>query len=302
MCGRNVRRGKPRGTAVSPAHPASFHRRPGRVDGFALKRDRICLRLAADLSNIATLIASAIALLHRSGHVRAMSNAKAVPLLPDPSLGTIAQGARELIATARSRASASTAAASEWPCTRPNFARNPSSSTGDGRQRIPEIGNGGIATEQFLRSWVATRKALQSSNRSCRSVPASSLSEFPSMRRCWRPVMPCKAKERSNPRKRAPPVTLDSARLPMLLATTMRLSTLACARCNWSRAREPFDVHSGCCTQRRGDRRRRYIAGSTRERESTSAFAAWGDAENRLKEPKSKLGLDRTSCHRSLAN
>ena len=27
-----------------------------------------------------------------------------------------------------------------------------------------------------------------------------------------------------------------------------------------------------------------------------------GDAENRLKEPKSGLGLDRTSCHRSLAN
>ena len=89
---------------MSPAHSASFHRRPGRVDGIALKRDRIRLRLAADLSDVATLIALAIASLRRSGHVRAISNAKAVPLLPDPSLGTIAQEARELIATARSRA------------------------------------------------------------------------------------------------------------------------------------------------------------------------------------------------------
>ena len=211
MCGRHVRRGELRGTAVSPAHPASFHRRPGRVDGFTLKRDRIRLRLSADLSDVATLIASAIALLRRSGHVRTISNAKAVPLLPDPSLGTIAQEARELVATARSRVPANPSAASEWPCTRPNFARNPSSSAGDGRRRTPEIGNGDIATEQFIRSWVATRKALRSLNRSCRSVPASSLPEFPSMSHCWRPVMPCKAKERSNPRQRAPPVTLDSA-------------------------------------------------------------------------------------------
>ena len=193
MCGRHVRRGELRGTAVSPAHPASFHRRPGRVDGVALKRDRIRLRLAADLSDVATLIASAIALLRRSGHVRAISNAKAVPPLPDPSLGTIAPEARELVTTARSRVPANPSAASEWPCTRPNFARNPSSSAGDGRRRTPEIGNGGIATEQFIRSWVATRKALRSSNRSCRSVPASSLPEFPSMRRCWGPAMPCKA-------------------------------------------------------------------------------------------------------------
>lgn len=246
------------------------------MDGVALKRDRIRLRLAADLSDVATLRASAIALLRRSGHVRAISNAKAVPPLPDPSLGTIAPEARELVTTARSRVPANPSAASEWPCTRPNFARNPSSSAGDGRRRTPEIGNGGIATEQFIRSWVATRKALRSLNRSCRSVPASSLPEFPSMSHCWRPVMPCKAKERSNPRQRAPPVTLDSARLPTLSATTKRLSMLACARCNWSRAREPFDVHSGCCTKRRGDRRRRMTAGSTREREPTSAFAACG--------------------------
>lgn len=83
--------------------------------------------------------------------------------LPDPSLGTIAPEARELVATARSRAPANPSATSEWPCTRPNFARNPSSPTGDGRRRTPEIGNGGIATEQFIRSWVATRKASRSS-------------------------------------------------------------------------------------------------------------------------------------------
>lgn len=302
MFGRHSRRGDLRRTAVSPAHPASFHRRPGRVDGIALKRARIRLRLAADRSDVATLIASAIARLRRSGHARAVSNAKAVSPLPGPSRGTIAPEARELVATARSRAPANPSAASEWPCNRPNFARNPSSSAGDRRRRIPEIGNGGIATEQFIRSWVATRKALGSSNRSCRSVPASSLSEFPSMSHCG--GRPCCARQGSDR-------TLANERHRYLW-------TGQGPRCCWRQQSGSRRLHAqGATGAGRGSRSMctrdavRSVGGSKTPKDSwldsiTGIYerirCLRGDAENRLREFKAGLGLDRTSCHRFLAN
>lgn len=186
MYSHHVRRGELRGTAVSPAH------RPIPQAARSCGRDR-----SETGSNPSPLVGRPLqrrdthCLGHRVIALPAVSSAKAGHPLPDPSLGTIAPEARELIVTARSRAPANTAAASEWPCTRPNSARNPSSSAGDGPRWIPEIADGGIAREQFIRIWVAARKLFRSSNRSCLSVPASSLPEFAWMSRCWGPAMPC---------------------------------------------------------------------------------------------------------------